>query len=258
MLHTDGLACLPDLQQAQNKSEGDLVEIYLITGPTGKRYVGQAGCRDKHGRPRGAAKRWREHCASSKHSSTYISRAIQKHGQLAFAFELLATVPREKADGSERFGIVAYNSLVPHGYNVDVGGRPANRPEHPERFKGKKSSALPVHIYLAQGKKTMGYECHVPCKPRRAFTKETMTMDEKLAAAVEYKSAVTEGKSVDVHRKYDLPPHVYHDKGRSGEGYRVAKPGCKKRSYTSASMSMETKCELALKYLDALKEHDKD
>jgi len=35
------------------------VDIYLITGPTGKRYVGQASVWDRHGRPRGAEKRWR-------------------------------------------------------------------------------------------------------------------------------------------------------------------------------------------------------
>lgn len=79
-----------------------------------------------------------------------------------------------------------------------------------------------------------------------------MTMEEKLAAAIKYKTALTTSSDVGMHRKYDIPPHVYHDKGRSGDGYRVAKPGHKKRSFTSASMSMETKRDLALQYLRSL------
>jgi hypothetical protein len=44
--------------EEETKSE-DSVDIYPITGPTGKRYVGQASVWDRHGRPRGAEKRWR-------------------------------------------------------------------------------------------------------------------------------------------------------------------------------------------------------
>ena len=104
-------------EQNETSLEEELVDIYLITGPTGKRYVGQA--KRTVSSCSGAARRWKQHCCLSK---SLVSKAIHKHGKANFCMEVLTTVPRSRADDSETFAIVAYNSLVPAGYNILPGG----------------------------------------------------------------------------------------------------------------------------------------
>ncbi len=219
MLHTDGLACLPDLQQGQNESEEDLVDIYLITGPTGKRYVGQASCVNKQGHSHGTAGRFRQHC--NGHKKFHINAAIQKHGKACFQVETLTTVPRHKADASEKFAIVAYNSLAPAGYNLTTGGtgpgwyhnkcmvekmsermkqewaagkRDLVIPKIAKLAKGraheKRKFDLPLYVYQVEGKKVVGVECRVPGHPRKSFTTREMPYTAKVAAAVAHRDTI--------------------------------------------------------------------
>ena len=188
-----------------------------------------------------------------------MSRAIRKHGKDTFSMKILHTVDRAKADECEVFAIAAYNSTVPAGYNVLPGGLNGARRNAElgnrvaiSRTGESKSKDLPAYIYLMKGKKAHGYECHVPGLPRQSFSKESMTMEEKLALAQACKERLLASLGPESQRKYDLPQHIYHDKGRSGNGYRVAKPGHKKKSFTSAQLTMAEKRQLAQEYLEGL------
>ncbi len=206
-------------KEQEEPSENGLVDIYLITGPTGKRYVGQACCVNKQGRAHGTAGRFRQHC--SVHKSFHINRAIQKHGASNFQVQTLATVTREKADASERFAIVAYNSLAPAGYNLTSGGtgpgwyhRKDMVEKMAKRMKGewaegkrdyvipkiaklatgraheKRKFDLPLYIYQVQGKKVVGVECRVPGHPRKCFTKQDMPYTAKVVAAIAHRDTI--------------------------------------------------------------------
>ena len=65
--------------------------------------------------------RFREH--KRKSSTSFISKAIQKYGEENFTFEVLLTnVEDEKISLIECAYIKQYNSLLPNGYNADLGG----------------------------------------------------------------------------------------------------------------------------------------
>ena len=197
----------------------EMVDIYLITGPTGKRYVGQAKCVTKQGLEHGTVGRFRQHCSGNK--KFYINQAIQKHGAENFKVETLATVDRVKADAAERFAIVAYNSLAPAGYNLTTGGAGVGWYHNNEmvekmslrmtqewasgkrdlvipkiaklatgRAHQKRKFELPLYIYQCEGKKTVGVECRVPGHPRKAFTRLDMPYTDKVSLATAHRDGI--------------------------------------------------------------------
>ncbi len=88
-------------------------EIYrIIRIKTGKCYVGQT--------TRTAAERFEDH----KHCKTsYIGRAIRKHGVESFTLEVLEVCEtREQLNERERFWIAFFNCRWPLGYNMTEGG----------------------------------------------------------------------------------------------------------------------------------------
>ena len=206
-------------EQNETSLEEELVDIYLITGPTGKRYVGQASCITKQGNRHGTAGRFRQHC--SEHKKFYINSAIQKHGASTFRVQTLSTVQRENADEAERFAIVAYNSLAPAGYNLTTGGTRSGWYHNKEtvrkhsarirqewasgkrdlvipkiarlatgRAHKKRKFDLPLYVYQVEGKKVLGVECRVPGHPRKSFTRVNMPYTAKVAAAIAHRDAI--------------------------------------------------------------------
>ena len=89
---------------------------YLITNVvTNKRYVGITSTSPE--------KRWKRHCADSKHSTLLLHRSIQKHGTEAFTVTLLeAYETKEEAFEGERRLIQAYDTFGVNGYNMTLGG----------------------------------------------------------------------------------------------------------------------------------------
>ncbi len=62
----------------------------------------------------------------SKHKSAkdnfYIHRAIQKYGKENFSFEIIEECSEKELNNRENYWINFYNSLVPNGYNMILGG----------------------------------------------------------------------------------------------------------------------------------------
>lgn len=90
-------------------------DIYIIKNKiNNKVYIGQADF---------AWKRWESHLRDS-HSKPkiVIDKAIKKYGEKNFWYELLEHQIQDY-DEKEKYWIKKYNSIVPNGYNVAIGGK---------------------------------------------------------------------------------------------------------------------------------------
>lgn len=92
--------------------------IYLIQNKLdGKCYVGQTIGNVKY--------RWSEHkCMSAKKCKSYLRNAIRKHGEDAFTVTTIDTArSTDELNERERYWIETLRACVPHGYNIEIGGK---------------------------------------------------------------------------------------------------------------------------------------
>ena len=76
----------------------------------------------------------------NRHTKTCISKAIQKYGKENFKYEIIDTAKtREELDDKEIYWIKYYNSLVPNGYNLELGGNRHKEIHEETREKLRKS-----------------------------------------------------------------------------------------------------------------------
>ena len=88
--------------------------VYKHTSPSGKSYIGIT-----HQKPN---LRWRSKGQGYKQCTVFYT-AIMKYGWENFQHEILfENLSYEEASEKEKEMIIKYNSLVPHGYNIDEGG----------------------------------------------------------------------------------------------------------------------------------------
>lgn len=124
-----------------------LKAIYKITNIiNNKVYIGQTIHPEK---------RWREHCqrARTQYDSYPIHLAISKYGEENFSFEILEWT--EDYDNRESLLIKEYNSLVPNGYNLILGGpTPIMTGEQHPRNKVKDSDLCLIIQDLKENKLT--------------------------------------------------------------------------------------------------------
>jgi group I intron endonuclease len=106
------------------KQDNLIYYLYRITNTTnGKVYIGQSIDTNS---------RWRSHRreASKDNPTSMISKAIKKYGNDSFEFEVIASCKTWKdANDTETLLVKQYNSLVPNGYNVALGGYNAPKSE---------------------------------------------------------------------------------------------------------------------------------
>lgn len=94
--------------------------IYLVTNKiNGKKYIGQT--------KRNPNDRWNEHVGEAMRKpgekTCALHYAIKKHGVEAFIFEVIQECSsREDLNDSERTYIRVFNTLLPVGYNMTIGG----------------------------------------------------------------------------------------------------------------------------------------
>lgn len=89
-------------------------DIYIIKNTINdKVYIGQA---------KNCADRWLKHLSNARRRrDTVIDKEIHKYGEAAFYYQILE-YQVENYDEREKYWIKRYNSIVPNGYNVAVGG----------------------------------------------------------------------------------------------------------------------------------------
>ena len=89
--------------------------IYKITNTiNNKIYIGQS----VH-----IKKRWSEHKSYYTDSQTPLYKAMQKYGVEYFDFEIIEECSIAELDEKEQYYIQEFNSLVPNGYNIQLGGQ---------------------------------------------------------------------------------------------------------------------------------------
>lgn len=96
--------------------------LYRITFPNGKAYIGITS---------DFARRMKAHRSASRNVDLPVCRAIAKHGWENVTREVLVVGPYDYIRQLESAAIVAFNTRIPHGYNVSEGGEfaPSSAPE---------------------------------------------------------------------------------------------------------------------------------
>lgn len=133
------------------KGDDKIYSLYKITNLlNNKNYIGVT--------KRNPKERFAEHKKPS--SKSFISRAIQSNGANNFSFEILLTeIENKDISDLECEYIKKYNSLLPNGYNADIGGVEYHKHSDyvkqiiSEKGKGNKNSkyVADVLMYDEQG-----------------------------------------------------------------------------------------------------------
>ena len=117
--------------------------IYKITNTVnGKAYIGQT-IHDAE------KTRIQNHLTGNRNGSRLVRRAVEKYGKDAFTYEILydGIIP-EFLDPLEIEAIAKFNTLAPHGYNLDTGGGGGKTPSEETRRKiseAKKGENHPMY-----------------------------------------------------------------------------------------------------------------
>ncbi len=228
-------------------------EIYCLTSPSGKKYVGQCCIVDSNYRKYGTQRRWRGHVIEAKnyvHKGCWLlNKAIKKYDEINFKVEIILSCRTEKLGYYEKYFIKKYNTLRPNGYNIAFGGSQTNFLKN-KVFEKKKSDDVPEYIFYFDSSNSKGYRVEHPNLPTKAFLSTVFTMNEKLEMAKKYieTGKCHEGR-LPVPRKNSeensLPKYV---KSKCG-GYVVEAPGKEYKSFTNKNYTVEENLAMAIEYV---------
>ena len=185
-------------------------EIYCITSPSGKKYVGQCLKYLSNGRKHGHIGRWKEHIrdANYKNCCRLLNASIRKYGPENFNIEILTECLEDELNYYEKYYISNLNATKPNGYNLTDGGDVCKQSEETSELKR-----------LSMIGKNLG-----------------KTYDKRIRKCVEDSELP----------KYVR--HYRDSSGK--EGYRISNhPNIKDKSFLSKKISLDEKLELALNYL---------
>lgn len=188
----------------------ELGDIYCLTSPSGKKYIGQAVKYLKNGKKWGYLGRWNDHIrdSTSKNCCRLLNNAINKYGHVNIKVELLKECDINDLDYYEKLFIKELNTFTPNGYNLTQGGKNFIQSEETQYLKS---------ISMIGKNKGKVY-------PKKKRKREE---DNILPKYIRY----------------------YNDK-TGKEGYRVSShPKLKSKSFLSKSITMEQKLQLAINYL---------
>ena len=203
------------------------VEIYQLTAPNGKIYIGQANCYIRSGDKwlaHGFEGRWKAHKkAAQSQTQDYckaLCNSLRKYGPDSFKSEVLLRVPKSLANHYETKFILTLDTLVPNGLNLMARGD-SNHISKETRQKMSASAKVrvysvdcraavsrgvrEVHRARAKGKGVpcgvsqikwgvhTGYRVVVKYQGKRrgkAFMSRKLSMPEKLQLAVEARDKI--------------------------------------------------------------------
>jgi len=137
------LQCLKWVTRSEAVSNNNMGQIYRVTGPEGKSYVGST--------KRTGAVRLQEQ--KSITSCPLMHAAVQKYGIDKFALEILLEVEDEDLPLYERQMIHECNTMHPAGYNLTDGGE-VGKQVHPDvlaRIRATVKTGADHHFYQNNG-----------------------------------------------------------------------------------------------------------
>lgn len=118
-------------------------DIYLLTCPNEKKYVGQCLKIYSNGKKNGYENRWKQHiyeAINNKKTSVLLNNAIRLYNPNNWKVELICECPIKELDEKEQEYIKLYNTLSPNGYNLTSGGKKYSYQS--DETKKKKSESL--------------------------------------------------------------------------------------------------------------------
>lgn len=235
--------------------------IYKITNLIdGKCYIGQSV---------DIRNRWKSHRHNGKTShNAYLRRAMRKHGTDNFSIDVLEVCSVDDLDAIEKKCIASENSMVPSGYNMDLGGtvRKTMGPETRTKRRlaslgannpnyGKPKSAAfkrivaaarskPINQYTVDGKyiNTFKNARSVPGFPG-GFKNISLCCTGKTQAAYGYQWRFADGKTNDIapidspRAANNVPVSQYDLDGTCIATYQTMKEASKKTGAGYKSIS---------------------
>jgi len=192
-----------------------LGEIYCITSPSGKKYVGQCVKKLSSGKKRGYLSRWKEHITDSntRDYCRLLNSSIRKYSPENFTIEVLTECPIEELNYYEKYYISLLNTIAPNGYNLTDGGNSCIQSKETNELKRKsmigknKGKIYPKRIrkyiddtdlpkYVRHYKDSSGKEgyriSNHPNLKDKSFLSKKISMKEKLNLALEYLNEKTD------------------------------------------------------------------
>ena len=116
-------------------------EIYCLTSPSGKKYIGQCVQVLSNGKQWGYRNRWKQHVHDAQNGKDYcrlLNNAIRKYGPDTFTINLIKLCNLQDLDFFEKRYIEHFNTMTPHGYNL-VSGRSNSRQSQETKNKRRDS-----------------------------------------------------------------------------------------------------------------------
>jgi hypothetical protein len=188
-------------------------EIYCITSPSNKKYIGQCVKKLSNGKIWGYISRWKEHIRDSKTRNycRLLNSAIKKYEPENFHLEVLKECDIEELDYYEKYYIENFNTLTPNGYNLTTGGSVSRHSDETNKLKS-----------MSMIGKNLG-----KIYPKRTRKRD---IDNQLPKYIRY----------------------YKD-SNGKEGYRISNhPNLNDKSFLSKYTSLEEKLQQALNYINEI------
>lgn len=200
-------------------------DIYKITSPSGKCYIGQTVQFLPSGKKNGYLARWKQHIYEAKKDKNYsiaLDNALRKYDYKGFVIELLLSCDVADLSKWETYYIKECNTMHPNGYNLTEGGKngrqsDATREKKRQSMYGKnkgrvlskrerkntEDSSLPKYVRRYQDKSGKeGYRVsNHPYLKDKSFLGKTKTMTEKLDLALTYLNTVEQVKGSTSRRQ---------------------------------------------------------
>lgn len=192
----------------------DKGEIYCISSPSNKKYVGQCVSCLSSGKKWGYLNRWKQHIRDATNGKDYcrlLNNAIRKYKPENFTIELIKECEIKDLDYYENLYIEQLNTMTPNGYNLTSGKTISRQSDETKELR--RESMIGKNLGKILNK-----------RPRKRL------------------------------EDLNLPKYLRYYKDSSGkEGYRISHhPNLKEKSFVSKYTSMEDKLLLAMEYLNSV------
>jgi hypothetical protein len=192
----------------------DKGEIYCVTSPSNKKYVGQCVKMLSSGKKWGYLSRWKQHARDATNGKDYcrlLNNAIRKYKHENFTIEIIKECEIKDLDYNENLYIEQLNTMTPNGYNLTSGKTTSRQSDETKELRRKNMIGKNLGKVLDK-------------RPRKR------------------------------HEDLNLPKYLRYYRDSSGkEGYRISHhPDLKERSFVSKYTSMEDKLQLATEYLHSI------
>jgi hypothetical protein len=236
----------------QNKGE-----IYMITSPCGKKYIGQTLCLVKRKSKMiewGSTMRWKEHVKESKSKTregcVKLNNFINKYKAENFIVQVLLICDIRYLNYFETYMINEYNTLSPNGLNLKKGG---DKVVFSEETKKKMSDSAKGRTFSKETieKIRIGNQGKIVSNETRQKLSQSL-MGKSISEEHKQKISDFQKNYLQPKRKYiDLPDYIYRINYPNKQGYMVRNhPTLKTKCFVSIKLTMEEKFKLAQLYLE--------